>query len=363
MINEIARVNIHGGNLRNEAKRMNIKTSKLLDASSSLVPFPPPKSLSRCLSKAVSEEKIRIYPDLTHQNLKQAIGSWHEIDPAMILPGNGAAELITWAARDATEAGLSNLPSPCFSDYERALICWDGSFTHTPIPLSWDTKKPQTFPLKPTGNVIWITNPHNPTGQLWSRKSLENLLEKNYLVICDEAFLALVPNGEKESLIPLVNKYENLIVLRSLTKLFALAGLRLGYAISHQKRLDKWHSIRDPWPLNGIAIAAGIKLMSNKKNLKKWMKKVHKWVKKEGGWLHREIEAIEGLTPLPSSANFLLIKSDTSLTPLRENLLAQRIMLRDCRSFLNLSDKYLRISLQKKSNNRKIINAMINFYN
>ena len=164
----------------------------------------------------------------------------------MVLPGNGASELFTWAARDASSSGVNCLPSPGFNDYTRALTCWDASCIDMKLPLIWSAAAPQPFPRPPKASVIWITNPHNPTGQLWSRNSIESLLKDHKLVICDEAFLPLVPNGERQSLIPLVTKYQNLIVIRSLTKLFAIAGLRLGYAISTYERFKRWKEWRDP---------------------------------------------------------------------------------------------------------------------
>ena len=165
----------------------------------------------------------------------------------MVLPGNGAAELFTWAGRDASAAGLSAIPAPGFADYRRALDCWDGAWVPWPLPLGWDGRFPQCLPNPPPrADVLWITNPHNPTGQLWSRESLEPLVERYALVICDEAFLPLVPGGELQSLIPLVQEYPQLVVIRSLTKLYGLAGLRLGYAIGQPDRLQRWAAWRDP---------------------------------------------------------------------------------------------------------------------
>ena len=109
---------------------------------------------------------------------------------------------------------------------------------HCELPKNWNNIFPQSFPLNPKGDVIWITNPHNPTGQLWGKNSLEAIIKKYKLVICDEAFLSITPNGEKESLIPLTKKYNNLLVLRSLTKIFNIPGLRLGSLLAHRKNLN-----------------------------------------------------------------------------------------------------------------------------
>ena len=121
----------------------------------------------------------------------------------------------------------------------------------------------------------------NPTGQLWGKNSLETIIKKYKLVICDEAFLSLTPNGDRESLIPLTKKYDNLLVLRSLTKIFNIPGLRLGYVIGSSKKLKQWEIKRDPWPLNSFAIKAGIDLLSNKKFYEQWTKQIHSWINVE----------------------------------------------------------------------------------
>ncbi len=348
----------HGGNIEQEAKRLGVHINSLIDASASLVPFSLPPSIYHCLVNALKGNELKIYPDRNHLVLREAIGKYHEIQPSMILPGNGASELITWAARDAAKNGVSLLPSPGFSDYQRAIECWNGQYQYSPLPLQWSSTFPQPFPLKPNKEVIWITNPHNPTGQFWNRCSLEELLKTHSLVICDEAFLPLVPQGEQQSLIPLVNDYPNLIVLRSLTKLFSIAGLRLGYAISSISRIEQWQKWRDPWPVNGLAIAIGTKLMTEAHILNNHIKKVQDWVHQEGAWLQTNLQDLPGITCHSSSTNFQLIESNNSLVQFRESLARNNILLRDCRSFIGLGENWLRISLQSKSNNRQILKTM-----
>ncbi|WP_320663371.1 pyridoxal phosphate-dependent aminotransferase [Prochlorococcus sp. MIT 1223] len=345
---------LHGGNLEQEAKQLGIEPHKLLDASASMVPFSAPKELLNHLIDDIHNERFKTYPDRSHSSLKKQIANWHCIEPEMVLPGNGAAELITWCGRDASINGSSGLPAPCFSDYERAIKCWEGRFTYKPLKMSWDTSQPNSFPLKFETNVVWITNPHNPTGQLWDIKSLIPLLEKHQLVICDEAFLPLVGKGEKHSLIPLIYDYKNLIVIRSLTKLFAIPGLRLGYVISTPERLKEWQEWRDPWPINSFAISAGEVLMKNQILTTKWMTKVQEWISKEGPWLFSKLGSLPGITSYPSSVNFQLIKGDKCLNYLRKSLAYKGILVRDCQSFKNLSSSWLRISLQKKTENKKI---------
>ncbi|MCX5932478.1 MAG: aminotransferase class I/II-fold pyridoxal phosphate-dependent enzyme, partial [Cyanobacteria bacterium] len=161
----------HGGNLEAVARRLGCRPGDLLDASASLVPFGPPARVRRRLQAVLRipagrPSPLRDYPDRQQLRLRQAIAAHHQLDPAAVLPGNGAAELFTWLARDAAAAGTSLLPTPGFADYPRALACWGGAWSPWPLelpspgPAVW----PQPLPSLPPGSsqVLWITNPHNP---------------------------------------------------------------------------------------------------------------------------------------------------------------------------------------------------------
>ena len=342
----------HGGNREALAEQLGCQPGQLLDASASLVPWTPRLPL-------ISRQAIRDYPDRRHQRLRQTIAGLHGLDPDQVLPGNGAAELFTWAGRDAAQLGLNVVPAPGFADYGRALHTWQARTRYAAMPLRWTAGFPHAIPDPGTGDVLWICNPHNPTGQLWSRCSLEPLMERFALVICDEAFLPLVAQGEQQSLIPLVPDHPNLVVIRSLTKLFGIAGLRLGYAIAAPERLQHWAAWRDPWPLNGPAEQVGLQLMGDGAFYKRWRARVQRWTAEEGSWMHGQLAALPEIEPLPSAANFLLVRSERPLRPVRQHLERfNRILLRDCCSFEGLDDHWLRISLQKRRGNRRIVSAL-----
>ena len=282
------------------------------------------------------------------------------------------------SARDAAACGVSLLPQPGFADYARALACWQAPWSPLPLPLAWGSAWPQPFPSPdaarseaPGGSgapapvqVLWITNPHNPTGQLWSRDSLAALLPRFALVIVDEAFLPLVPGGEAQSLLPLLAEHPNLVVIRSLTKLCAIAGLRLGYALAQPERLRRWARWRDPWPINGLASAAGLALLEHPRGLERWQRRVTTWVAAEGAWLASRLAELPGLEPRPSAANFLLLRGwrdgqPASLEPLRLALEQRhRILVRDCRSFAGLDSSWLRLGLQDRRGHRRLLRAL-----
>ena len=341
----------HGGNREAAASRLNCRPSQLLDASASLAPWGPSRS-------SIPLASLRDYPDRGQTSLRQAMAGLHGVDPDAVLPGNGAAELFTWAARDAAAIGVSGLLAPGFADYRRALQCWNSSWIDVPLALTWHHAGPLVHPPL-QASVAWICNPHNPTGQLWSRASLQSLLERYALVICDEAFLPLVPSGEQQSLIPLVAEHSNLVVIRSLTKLYGIAGLRLGYAVAQPQRLQRWAQWRDPWPVNGIALAVGERLLASPHHYRRWCERVQRWVAIEGAWMQQQLAALPCITPMPSAVNYLLIRANSSLVPLREAMEQRhRILLRDCRSFEDLGETWLRIGLQTRRNNRRIVRAL-----
>ena len=352
----------HGGNILTQAKKLNLLPSKIIDSSASLVPFEPPKLILDVLISEIKTLGFRYYPERNLKSFREIIGEFHQIDPDNILPGNGASELITWAGYEASKSGASCIPSPGFVDYERSLNCWNASFDYSELPKNWSNSFPQTFPIKPICDVLWITNPHNPTGQLWDKKSLEIILKKYKLVICDEAFLAITPNGEKESLIPLTKKYDNLLVIRSLTKLFNIAGLRLGYIIGSSEKLKKWNIKRDPWPLNSFAIKAGIELLSNKILYEEWTSKIHNWVNTEKNWVSNELSKIKNLKVHNSSTNFFLIESKFSLSSNIHYLEKKGILIRECNSFRFLNEKWARISLQTRKNNKILCREIQNSF-
>ncbi|MFN7740199.1 MAG: pyridoxal phosphate-dependent aminotransferase [Cyanobacteriota bacterium] len=387
--------NPHGGNRLAVARSLGCRPEQLLEASASLVPFGPPASVRRSLRRALAGAAIRDYPDREHQALRQEIAQRHGLEAARVLPGKGAAELFTWAGRDAAQAGVSLLPLPGFADYQRALACWQGAWRPLALPLRWSGPFPQPFaaPIEadladldtaatittsttstaataantaaaaaanPAAAVVWITNPHNPTGQLWSRESLEPLLERFAMVIVDEAFLPLVPGGEAQSMLPWVGRCPGLVVIRSLTKLAAIPGLRLGYALADPTRLARWAAWRDPWPVNGLAAAAGVALMADRA----WDRRVQGWLAREGPWLAAELAQLPGLVPMASAANFLLVRGERAGQPCSLNGLRlaleqrHRILVRDCRSFTGLGESWLRLAVLDRRGNRRLLGAL-----
>ena len=359
----------HGGDIWSAADRQRVSPFAFLDASASLAPTPRWLSLQISLSIA---SQLRPYPDPTYHAFRDSLSLLHGLDPSWFLPGNGAAELFTWVARDSAAEGMNLLPQPGFSDYERALRCWDAPHSTYQLPTWWNTPSPRALsevlsdPLSCQPQCLWVTQPHNPTGLLWDTTDLLSLLSRYAMVVVDEAFLPLVPQGEERSLIPHLDRFPNLVVIRSLTKLYGLAGLRLGYAVAHPDRLRRWSAWRDPWTVNSVAAELGRLLLSDPNAYRRHCSGVQSWSTSEGVWWRDRLDQLPGLTPLPSVANFVLVRagspddaSPVSLRPLLEGLEARhRVLLRDCRSFIGLGEGWFRLGYQRRPANRMIYRAL-----
>jgi L-threonine-O-3-phosphate decarboxylase len=318
-----------------------------------------PESVLQVLRSPLTLAKIHHYPDPSYTRLRQAIAQHHQISPDWILPGNGAAELLTWASRDLAALGLVTLYVPAFTDYFRALTAAGTNLQQVPIQFAAPAIQLEAIPLPPNSGTksegILLNNPHNPTGKLYQRHQFLPLLERYDLVVIDEAFMDFLPPSEAQSAIDLVAQHPNLIVLRSLTKFYAMPGLRIGYAIAHPERLRTWQMWRDPWSVNCLAVEAAIAALGDRE----FQHQTWQWLPTARASLYEGLERITGLKPSMGAANFLLVKSERSAIELRDYLLsAHRILIRDCHSFPELGDRYFRLCVRTSSDCEKLLQAI-----
>ncbi|MFP4221397.1 MAG: threonine-phosphate decarboxylase CobD [Phormidium sp.] len=337
---------IHGGNLAWAASLAGCTPEEILDFSANINPLGPPASALVAIDGALKH--LRNYPDPQYRPLREAIAHVHHIDPAWVLPGNGAAELLTWAGLELSECDRVLLPLPAFSDYGRAL----GTFGAAIRPVSaWNQPLWQIG----SGEGLLFNNPHNPTGQLWPRWRFRAILETAKLVVADEAFMDFLRPESQESLIDWVEEFPNLIILRSLTKFYTLPGLRLGYAISHPDRLQRWQDWRDPWSVNSLAAAAGVAVLQDTA----FQARTYDWLETSKRKLWEAINAIPGLSADWGAANFLLVRTQMPGDQLQRLLLReQRIFVRDCLSFQELGDRFVRVAVKRPPENRRLVSAL-----
>ncbi len=293
--------------------------------------------------------------------MRSALGQFHQIDPAWILPGNGAAELLTWACRELAALDGVYLLTPAFSDYLRALQAFGAKVLALPLPLErlGEANTPLSvlsgLPQRSTDLLrsrgLLLNNPHNPTGLLLGREGLLPLLQRFSLVVIDEAFMDFLPEAEQQSLLDQVQNWPNLVIVRSLTKFYSLPGLRLGYAISNPERLQRWQQWRDPWPVNSLAAAAAVAIVQDHT----FQRQTWDWLATARPQLFQGLAQLPGCYPLPGAANFLLVRSETSVPTLQMALLQQQILIRDCLSFAELGDRYFRVAVRLAPENQRLL--------
>jgi L-threonine-O-3-phosphate decarboxylase len=349
----------HGGNIEWAASIAGCNPEEILDFSASINPLGMPDSVVQTLRSPAVFAQILHYPDPNYSRLRQAIATHHQISPDCILPGNGVAELLTWVCKDLATLDSVTLPVPAFNDYFRALQAAGANLQPVPIRFAADQDCISDFslPFNTGGGSVGIllNNPHNPTGKLYQRDRLLPLLESYDLVVIDEAFMDFLPPESSQSLVDLVESHPNLVILRSLTKFYALPGLRIGYAIAHPDRLHTWQKWRDPWSVNCLAMEAAIAALGDTE----YQHKSWQWLPAARTSLHQNLGKIPGMKPMMGAANFLLIESELSVVKLRDYLLsAHRILIRDCHSFPELGDRYFRLCVRTLAEQEKLLQGI-----
>ncbi|EKQ67241.1 L-threonine O-3-phosphate decarboxylase [Leptolyngbyaceae cyanobacterium JSC-12] len=345
----------HGGNLVWAAELADCSPDAILDFSASINPLGPPASAIAAIQHQLGN--LVSYPDPSYSRLRWAISQFHHISPDWILPGNGAAELLTWSARDLAELDITYLFTPAFSDYTRALNAFDAIIQAVPLRLGHTPSELDGLPfLHPSGSTgLLLNTPHNPTGQLFSREFLLQCLPQCGLMVVDEAFMDFLPPDQQQSLIEWVEEYPNLVIVRSLTKFYSLPGLRLGYAIAHPDRLKRWQQWRDPWSVNSLAAAVGEVVLQDRA----FQHQTWNWLATARSQLFAGLANLPGLYPFYSAANFLLVQSDYSVVDLQMKLLkTYKILIRDCLSFPELGDRYFRVAIRTQAENQRLLDGL-----
>ena len=360
----------HGGNLAWAAELASCSPSAILDFSASISPLGPPQSAIAAIQNNLA--LVREYPDPNYGQLRRAIAETHQLPSNWILPGNGAAELLTWACWDLAKLDETQVITPGFSDYFRALSAFDAKVNRCPFDLTKvegqlgvepdlldlaSLMKSSTVKTSTRSLGLLLNNPHNPTGQLFSRASILSCLNEFSLVVLDEAFMDFLPPDRQQSLIEDVQHHPNLVILRSLTKFYSLPGLRLGYAIADPDYLKVWQTRRDPWSVNVLAaVAAEAMLVDSEFQQQTW-----DWLENAKPKLFESLAALPGLCPYPSAANFFLVRSQQSVPEMQQRLLKQhQILIRDCLSFPELGDRYFRVAVRSESENQRLIAGLTN---
>jgi threonine-phosphate decarboxylase len=322
---------------------------------------PSPKAVEAVKQKA---KLIKFYPDPNPVEFKEEIAKYigHDVEEKNIILGNGSIELI-YAITEILPRGFKALiPVPSFSEYEKAALRVGGEVTFFQLPENFALENEKIKKaITPETKILCICNPHSPSGTLYSKESVLDLVDfchkKDVIFSIDENYIEFAEKGQETTLAGMVKEYENLFVIRSVTKFYGMAGIRLGYGVAAPKVVEKLENVRVPWSINSLASCATLAAFGDSE----FIENTKKTIAKEREILAKSLGEIEGLQVYPSVTNFLLVKIQNrkfTSTKLKEALTKEHMLIRDCCTFVGLDDKYFRITVRSAKDNQKLVEAI-----
>ena len=351
----------HGGQLRELAVQFGIPETSLLDFSVSINPQPPSDALVDALCDRIRDRTILTnYPDTKYAALKQAIAKYAQVDTSTIAIGNGVMPLLG-AAVQALHMHKCLIPVPSFTEYRRVL---DASGIECCIlkgrqeeQFALDAGRIISELKATNAQTVLLANPQSPSGQLINAKELGQLYNAAFALgattIVDEAFIDYAPD---ESLSQAAAKSRGLVVLRSLTKFFAMPGLRVAYAVACPEMRTAMESCVPAWPVDSIAAEAARLVVDDNTSIAA-ARDVNN---RERNWLADKLRSL-GLKVFSSEANFLLVRIAKAREghALWQRLIAEhRVVIRSCANFDGMDEGYFRIGVRTNPENRMLVRAL-----
>lgn len=348
----------HGGGIQQAAAELQRPVAELLDFSASINPLGMPPSV-RAAAVAALDAAIH-YPDIHAESLVAALADHHHLDSRHFLPGNGSTPLFALFAR-TLRPRRALVVRPAFSEYQRAL-----QLAGTAIDF-FDLTPENNFTLDvrqllqqvtPTTDLLLIANPGNPSGARLEATTLLALAAKlceDVIIAVDEAFIDFCPDA---SILQTVASQPNLYVFRSMTKFYAIPGLRVGYLAGPQSGIARLQAEAEPWGLSTVAIAAAEAALLATTYTAESLQLIPQLREQ----LTADLRNL-GLYVYPSAANYLLLRlaapcADEIVASLRQ----EGILLRSCCNFPPLDARYLRVAVRTAAENTRLITALAKFF-
>jgi len=339
----------HGGNIYEIEPRRRTFT---LDFSANINPLGIPAPVEKLLRRQLKD--LVHYPDPKARCLVARLARYWKVKEENVLIGNGSTELI-YLTLNAFGPATVTLAVPSFTEYERVARISKCQLKF--VYLREDEGFRFNSHCLKKSNVLFLCNPNNPTGNLIisNHADIENMPVNK--VIIDEAFMDFVPKEHIHTFIPQAAKSRKIIVLKTLTKLFALPGLRIGYLVAHKDIIRTLKEYQIPWSVNVLAQTAATQCLSEVT----FIQRSKQLIEKERNFLYERLSRIKWFKPYPSVANFLLIKINqkrfTSLH-LKERLLKKNILIRDCTNFRGLNKQFIRVAVRTHKENMQLVRAL-----
>ena len=352
----------HGGDIWGFSRKYNIPLEEVLEFSGPINFLgPPPKAV-----EAVKQNSklIKFYPDPNPIEFKTEIAKYvgcgiHEEN---VLLGNGSIELIYMITEILPRGHRAVIPVPSFSEYEKATLRVSGEpiFVQLPEDFSLNLDKIKETVTDDT-KIMCLCNPHSPSGKLYSKEELLNLVKfcnkKDIIFSVDENYIEFANQSLDNTLAGMVQDYENLFVIRSVTKFYGMAGIRFGYALAARDLIAKLEDKRLPWSINGLACQVTMTAIHDTE----FIEKTKQTIAKNRQILSQNLSQIPGLYVYPSVTNFILVKilnNKITSTMLKELLAKDHILIRDCCTFMGMDNSHFRVTIRSEKDNQQLIEKM-----
>lgn len=345
---------IHGGNIYAASKVYGFKKKEFLDYSSNVNPLGLPDRLRERL--IANLDFLECYPDPDCMELKEDISNYLDIVEGQIIIGNGASEII-YLFMDVLKSKKLLIPAPAFSEYANAAENFKVEVKY--FEMAEDTGFKLDIDILLTSieldtDTIFLCNPNNPTSTMIDQEEIIKLLDfcskRNIYVIIDETFIELTKNGNMNSAIAYLNKYDNLFIIRAFTKLFAIPGLRLGYGIGNPAFIKKMWAKKHPWSVNSLACNLGNIMVYEKA----YLERTTVWLGEELDWFYKELLNFKDFKVYKPNTNFVLLKilnNRWDSSTLKQRMAFRGVLIREALNFKFLDNKYIRLAIKDRANN------------
>ncbi len=349
----------HGGDVWGFARKHNLPLEKVLDFSGPVNFLGPPRKSLEAVKK--NARLIRFYPDPNPAELKEEIARYvgHGVKENNVILGNGSIELIYMITEVFSCPFKALIPVPSFTEYEKAALRVGGDVVFVQLPDNF-ALEPEKIKRAVTDDtrILCICNPHSPSGTVYNRETLLDLLEfcgkKDIILSVDENYIEFSEKPQDVTMAGYVKKYPNLFVIRSVTKFYGMPGIRFGYGLAAEELIEKLQVVRQPWSINSLASFA----TSAAFNDTEFIENTRRTIKRERTRFSKLLSGIECLHVFPSETDFLLVKimdKRITSTALKEKMAEKGILIRDCCTFVGLDDSYFRVTVRSATNNRKLV--------
>jgi threonine-phosphate decarboxylase len=348
---------LHGGQLRQIADHFRVPVSQLLDFSANINPEGPPAAVRSCLRDSLDNPSIITdYSDLDEIELRQSLARYAGVRQENIVAANGFVPLLDAALRSLRIRSCL-VPVPAFVEYRRTLERAQVETISCPLAESSGFSYDANDLLSGSHDAVLLANPQNPSGMLTNRDALLQLADeaatRKIRILLDEAFIDYCPEA---SLAREIDRFSNLIVFRSVTKFFGVAGLRVAYAAANAELRELIQESIAPWSVTSMAsLAVGFAVQDGA-----YVRRTIALNKTRRDQMHAAIEKL-GIHVYPSAANFLLLRLPASIDcrQLWERLIREhRIVLRHCANYEALCHRHLRVAVRTETENERLVEAL-----